>query len=215
MELTQDRQPPRAAPSAFSRLQRLAQPRVVQEHCELCRAVIPKQHQHLLELQSRQLVCACEACAILFSDEHALRYRRVPRQIRRLNNFALSEEQWEDLHIPISLAFFYHSLAANKVIAMYPSPAGATESLLPMDAWKELVVANPILSKMQSEVEALLVNRVGDTQLCFLVPIDECYKLVGLIRCHWRGFSGGKEVWTEIQGFFDDLVRRTGGASHA
>ena len=32
----------------------------------------------------------------------------------------------------------------------------------------------------------------------YIVPIDECYRLVGLIRMHWRGLSGGTEVWKEI-----------------
>jgi hypothetical protein len=57
------------------------------------------------------------------------------------------------------------------------------------------------------------VNRVGHVRGAapaeyYLVPIDECYKLVGLIRAHWRGLSGGTDVWREIQSFFSALKKR-------
>jgi hypothetical protein len=42
----------------------------------------------------------------------------------------------------------------------------------------------------------------------WIVPIDDCYELVGLIRSRWRGFGGGEEVWAAIHGFFDDLPTR-------
>jgi hypothetical protein len=58
---------------------------------------------------------------------------------------------------------------------------------------------------MERDVEALLVNRVRGAREHFLVPIDECYSLVGLIRMHWRGLSGGREVWEKIDRFFQDL----------
>ena len=65
-----------------------------------------------------------------------------------------------------------------------------------------------MLLDMQADVEALLVNRVGSTRDYFLVPVDECYRLVGLIRLHWHGLSGGSLVWGEISSFFDSLRRR-------
>ena len=43
----------------------------------------------------------------------------------------------------------------------------------------------------------------------WIVPIDVCYALVGLIRTHWRGFTGGAEVWRELDKFFDGLDRRS------
>ena len=89
--------------------------------------------------------------------------------------------------------------------AYYPSPAGATESLLPLTAWETLVGANPVLRDMRPDVETLLVNRVRETREYFLAPIDVCFELVGLIRVHWRGFSGGEEVWREIDRFFARL----------
>lgn len=92
---------------------------------------------------------------------------------------------------------------------MYPSPAGATESLLALDAWNDVADKNPVLKKMRPDVEALLVNRVGDYREYFIAPIDECYRLVGLIRLSWRGLSGGADVWREIDCFFEALKSRS------
>jgi len=62
---------------------------------------------------------------------------------------------------------------------------------------------------MERDVEALLVNRVRGAREHFLVPMAECYSLVGLIRMHWRGLSGGREVWEEIGRFFEELRKRS------
>jgi hypothetical protein len=173
----------------------------------------------LLELSNRQLVCVCDACAILFAGENARRYRRVPRDGRALFAFDLPDELWDALHVPINLVFFYHDSTAARIVAMYPSPAGATESLLTMDSWAQLTRGNPALLDMISDVEALLINRLGVQREAFLVPIDACYRLVGTIRSNWRGLSGGAEVWKEIAAFFEDLRRRFAsprqGATHA
>jgi hypothetical protein len=211
--------PPRTA-SPLARLRSLAGARAGRavERCELCGAPLGDEHQHLLELGTRQLACACDACAVLFSSEQGARYRCVPRRARRLADFDLPDESWDALCIPINLAFFHHDSRAGRVLAMYPSPAGATESLLPMDAWADLCAANPALGQMQVDVEALLLNRLGARRDAFLVPIDACYRLVGLIRSHWRGLSGGSAVWREIDRFFEGLSRRcgrTGGTSRA
>jgi Family of unknown function (DUF5947) len=179
------------------------------ERCELCGVELPPEHDHLIEPPTRKLACACGACAILFDGTTAARYRRVPRRIELLTDFQLSDEQWESLHLPINLAFFFHSSPANRVIAIYPSPAGATESLLPLEAWSDLVAANRALADLQPDVEALLVNRVGPIRQYFRAPIDECFKLVGIIRTRWRGLSGGTEVWKEINQFSQSLKRRS------
>lgn len=111
--------------------------------------------------------------------------------------------------LPIQLAFFFNSTPDNKIVAMYPSPAGPTESLLMLDAWTDIVRENPLLAKMEPDVEALLVNRVRDTREYFIAPIDKCYELVGLIRAKWTGLSGGMEVWRDIDKFFATLKERS------
>ncbi len=116
---------------------------------------------------------------------------------------------WEELSIPINLAFFLHSTPAGRVVALYPSPAGATESLVAPEAWEALAEENPVLHDFEPDVECLLVNRVGDSRECYRVGIDECYRLVGLVRTHWRGLSGGATVWDEIGRFFAGLKERS------
>lgn len=199
------------AQSALRVLRRFVRPRAANiERCELCSEGLATEHQHLVEPASRQILCACEACAVLFSGQSGLKYQRVPRRGRFMPDFQLTDAQWERLLIPIRLAFFFHSTPAGKVVALYPSPAGATESLLELEAWDEIVEANPALKKLEPDVEALLVNRVGDVREHFIAPIDECYKLVGMIRVNWHGLSGGAEVWREIEQFFAGLKEKSG-----
>ncbi len=112
-----------------------------------------------------------------------------------LRDFALDDHQWESLLIPIELAFFFHNSSAGRVLAYYPSPAGATESLLDLEYWEAIVERNPVLKRMEPDVEALLVNRISTPHQYYIAPIDHCYRLVGVIRKNWRGLSGGKEVW--------------------
>jgi hypothetical protein len=164
----------------------------------------------LIEIARRKLLCACGACAVLFSGQSGTKYKRVPQHVVFLSNFRLTDAQWDGLMIPINMAFFFKSSLEDKVIALYPSPAGATESLLALETWNDIVSENPALAEMETDVEALLVNRVGHARGSigaeyYLLPIDECYKLVGLIRTHWRGLSGGAEVWQELGLFFADL----------
>lgn len=180
-----------------------------EERCELCSAPLASAHQHLLDSRTRQISCACDGCVILFCGQQGAHFLRIPRRIRRLVNFHMSDLQWESLMIPISLAFFYRDTAAARVLAMYPSPAGATESLLSLESWEEIVAQNRPLQAIEADVEAFLVNRISSPAEYFIVPIDECYRLVGLIRMHWRGLSGGPEVWKEIQQFFDQLRSRS------
>jgi hypothetical protein len=178
----------------------------------MCGRELAAEHQHLIEPEKRKLVCACDACAVLFTTQAGTKLRRVPRRVRYLPNFRLSDEQWNGLMIPIEMAFFFDSSAHSRVVAFYPSPAGATESLLELDTWKEVVSENPILADMTPDVEALLVNRVGAARgvpaQYYVVPIDECYKLVGLIRLNWHGLSGGTEMWREITAFFAALKEK-------
>ena len=162
-------------------------------------------------MASRRAVCACDPCALRFEGVIGGRFKLIPRDPRVLPGFRLSDAQWANLAIPIGVAFFFFSTPEGKMTAMYPSPAGATESLLPLTAWEELVSENPQLGRMEPDTEALLVNRLGSSPSQYIVPIDACYELAGLIRLHWRGLSGGDAVWQEIDRFFARLARQAGG----
>jgi hypothetical protein len=171
---------------------------------------VPPGHRHLVDLDDRRLLCACRACALLFDSKAAGggHLRLVPTRRRRLDGFVLDGAAWDRLQIPVDMAFFFFSTPAGRVSAFYPSPAGPTESLLQLEAWTELEAANPILAEMEPDVEALLISRARGMREHWLVPIDDCYELVGLIRSRWRGFGGGEEVWDAIADFFDDLPTR-------
>jgi Family of unknown function (DUF5947) len=179
------------------------------ERCELCGAPLPEQHRHLADLDTQHLLCACRPCSVLFDRPGAGggHLRLVPDRRVRLNRFELSAAAWDELRIPVDMAFFFHSSRAGRVLAFYPSPMGATESRLELSSWTELERANPILQTMEEDVEALLVDRARGSDRQWLVPIDDCYRLVALIRTRWRGFTGGKEVWSAIASFFDELER--------
>lgn len=179
--------------------------RKLKEQCELCSIELGPEHRHLLETEKREIVCACDPCALRFENVVDGRFKLVPRDARAMPEFQISDADWENLALPINLAFFFYNTAGRRTVAMYPSPAGATESLLPLPAWESLVRQNQELGKMQEDVEALLVNRVEGKREYFIAPIDLCYELVGTIRMHWRGLSGGEEVWREIERFFAHL----------
>lgn len=191
-----------------------AAPETAEESCELCSEPIPAGppgHRHLLEVSDREILCVCQACSILFDREAASegRYRLVGDRLLYLEDFEMTEVQWDGLRIPVDMAFFFYSTPAEKMVAYYPSPMGPTESMLELDTWEELAQSNPVLRGMEQDVEALLVNRARGADEHFLVPLDECYRLVGLIRTSWRGLSGGREVWDEIAQFFEELRRRS------
>lgn len=199
--------------AALQQFVRKPQPRA--EYCELCSGMLPPEHQHLLELDRRQVTCACEACAILFGGNARQRYKRIPREVRVLRDFALDDQEWDSLLIPINLAYFVHDSAADRTVAQYPSPGGAMESSLDLEYWAAIVERNPELRKFEPDVEALLVNRITSVPLYFRAPIDQCFRLVGIIRTNWRGLSGGTEVWHEIERFFDGLKSMAGEGSGA
>jgi hypothetical protein len=193
----------------FTTLRRLARPPSDTEACEFCSLPLPPGHRHLLELANRKIVCACDACALRF-DNVIGRYKLIPRDTRRLSDFRITDAQWDSFSLPIQLAFLFHSTRAGRILAMYPSPAGATESSLPVANWAGLVADNPVLGEMEPDVQALLANRLKDAREYYLAPIDVCFELVGLIRLHWRGFSGGDKVWEEMEKFFRRLRDNSG-----
>ena len=186
------------------------------EQCELCSAGIAANHRHLLELSKHTLICVCHPCSILFGDPVAGggKYRLVPSRYASLPDFSMTDAQWDELMIPVNMVYIFHSTSENRVMAFYPSPAGAMESTLPLDGWDTLVNSNPILNELTPDVEALLINRVenrgGESyREHYIVPIDTCYELVGLIRLKWKGLSGGEEVWKAISEYFAGLRARS------
>ncbi len=195
----------------LERIRQSAVERPTEERCELCATPIGEDHQHLVNLEGRRLLCSCRPCYLLFVDRGAGagRYRAVPDRYLALPGFALSQADWDGLQIPVSAAFFFVNSVMDRVAAFYPSPAGATESLLPLDAWDQITAANPIVATLEPDVEALLVRWVDGAAVCFVVPIDACYELVGLLRTRWRGFDGGQDAHAAIDGFFAGLTERS------
>lgn len=184
----------------------------VDDACELCSAPLMQPHRHLLEMSSRSVVCACNACALLFHNVVDGRFKLIPRDARILSDFSMTDVQWESLSVPINLVFIVNDSLQEKRTALYPSPAGVTESLLPLEAWDDIAAANPSLDELQDDVEALLINRLNPDPLYLAAPIDACYELAGIVRVHWRGFSGGDEVWKHVGEFFKRLGKK---ARHA
>lgn len=182
------------------------------EVCELCTEPIADDHGHLVDLEARNLMCACRGCYLLFISEGAggAHFKSVPDRYLAFSDFELSPEQWDNLQIPVSVAFFFLNSSLGRVAAFYPGPAGATESELPLDTWAEVIDANPQLTTLQPDVEAFLVRskpNQGGTE-CYIVPIDACYELVGHLRTLWRGFDGGKEANAKLDLFFESVRTR-------
>jgi Family of unknown function (DUF5947) len=178
------------------------------EVCEMCAQELAPDHSHIVNLDSRTLLCACRACYLLFIRQGAARgkYKAVPERYLKLQSVALAPEQWDQLQVPVGMAFFFFNSVLKRITAFYPGPAGATESLLPLTAWQELADANSVLGSLEPDVEALLVYRPRDGNFeCFLVPIAACYELTGIVRRQWRGFDGGEEARRDIDIFFDTL----------
>ncbi len=182
------------------------------ETCEMCAEVIGEDHPHVVDIASRQLMCTCRGCMLLFTAEAAhLRYRAVPDRYLSFPDFDLTTAGWDALDIPVGLAFFFSSSVLGRVVAFYPGPAGVAESELGLGAWSEVAAANPELDVLTDDVEALLVRGPDDDHQaeCFLVPIDACYELAGRLRQVWRGFDGGQDARAEIAGFFARVSARS------
>ncbi len=188
-------------------------PPVVGERCEMCAQSIGAEHQHVVNLESRGLMCTCRGCYLLFTDERAeLRYRAVPDRYLSFSDIGVGTGEWEELQIPVGLAFLFRNSVQERTIAFYPGPAGATESELPLDAWQRILSDNPSLGHLRADVEALLVrgaSREHPERCCYLVPIDACYELVGRLRTLWRGFDGGQEAHEAMDAFFAHVQERS------
>jgi hypothetical protein len=177
----------------------------------MCSEPIADEHQHVVNVEGRQLMCVCRGCYLLFTDGGAqLRYRSVPDRYLCFPDLRLGRPEWEALQIPVGLAFFFRNSALDKTVGFYPGPAGATESELDMQAWQLITAADHRMAMMADDVEALLIRVPDGDEVpeCFLVPIDACYEFVGRLRQLWRGFDGGQEVRAYIDDFFDDIAVR-------
>lgn len=183
------------------------------ERCDFCSTPLTPEHSHLIELAARRILCACRPCYIVFEPAGAAqgKYRPVPGRYVEVADFLVEDQIWDSLAIPIGLAFFFYNSLEKKMVAFYPSPAGATESLLPLDTWDEIARAYPLLASIEPDVEAIMIQRSPDLLRCFIVPIDAAYELVGIIRSTWKGFDGGEEAHQRIDEYFAKLAERSRG----
>ena len=175
------------------------------ESCDLCGASIPDDHRHLLALVERRIVCSCEACWAMRAGEGD--YRPTGNRTVWLPDLDVPDDLWASFQIPIGLAFFMHSTVTSCVVAMYPSPAGATESELHFETWRRMVDLNPVLDDLESDIEGLIVNRLTEPPVYAIAPIDRCYALTGAIKVTWEGISGGSGVGEAVSQFFEQLRR--------
>jgi hypothetical protein len=194
--------------AALRRVTRSRPAPVTSERCEMCATPIGSAHSHVVDLQSRALMCSCRPCYLLFTDAHAaLHYRSVPERYLSFPGPIIDSRAWDELQIPVGLAFLFRNSVQDRMVAFYPGPAGATESDLPLESWDRILAENPLLAVLQPDVEALLVRRPGGD--CFVVPIDACYELVGQLRTRWRGFDGGRDAHELIDQFFAGVRARS------
>jgi hypothetical protein len=191
-------------PAGLRRFLQAPPPAAPGERCEMCAEELSAAHQHITDLEKRSVMCACRGCYLLFTAGGAAagRYRAVPERYLYDPAFPITEDVWDSLQIPVRMVFFFRNSELDRTVAFYPSPAGATESELDIGAWTEIQERNPAFDDLEADVEALLLHRNGDGYECFLLPIDACYELVGLVRLHWRGFDGGERAHEEIDAFF-------------
>ncbi len=202
-----------------------------EEHCEFCATGIPSEHGHVADLEQSSLACACRACYLLFTragqawDDNppaspastspegvrrgSARYRSVPDRYLRDSSRPMSAMEWDELQIPVGLAFFLNS-SERGLGGFYPSPAGATECTLDLAAWERLATAYPLLGAAEPDVEAVLLCRDSHASEAeyFIVPIDVCYELAGRMRMLWKGFDGGSEARASIDEFLTGVRTR-------
>ncbi|SNQ52149.1 conserved hypothetical protein [Frankia canadensis] len=183
--------------------------------CDLCGAPMQADHRHLLDESRDELMCLCRACGLLFDRDAAARghYRLVPRRRLRVNELAgRGDEPGEhpcnpsELGIPVGLAFVVLE-TDGEPRARCPSPLGATRWELTPAAWHRLVAHAPVLAGLVPRVEALLSNTARGRRECWIAPIDDCYRLVAIVRGEWSGLSGGSRVWPAVDAFFAGLAR--------
>lgn len=172
-------------------------------HCELCPVGLSERHQHLLNLVERRIVCVCATCWSLHSGDPE--YRATGGRTLWLDDFVMDDEAWSAFQIPIGLAMIMRSSLDDEMVTLYPSPAGVTEAELDALAWTRMTTDNPLLHDLVPDAEALIVNRLADPPQHVIAPLDDCYRLVGLIKSRWSGISGGPELTATVAEFFEEL----------
>ena len=172
------------------------------ERCDLCGTSLPDDHRHMLNIVERAIVCTCESCWALRSGD--VEYRPVGSRTVWLPELDMPDDVWAGFQIPIGLAFFMYSTTSECIVAMYPSPAGATESELHFNTWNRLIELNPDL-RLEADIEGLIANRMAEPAVYAIAPIDRCYELTGAIKASWSGSSGGAGVDQRVARFFEDL----------
>jgi len=182
--------------------------------CEVCGDAIGPAHRHVVDRIERRLLCACTGCVLAFDGEQPARFRTVPDRARAQAIDLFSDADFDALGIPVGLAFFFRSSSLGRWVAAFPSIAGATEAELPDEAWAAIEARSERVRRMASDVEALLVRRHRDARYDgFIVPVDVCYELTGLLRQKWRGIDGGDEARAALDELFASLGRSSGGGA--
>jgi len=180
------------------------------ERCDLCGETLPDLHRHVWDRGERTLHCACRACELLF-DHGATgteSFRLVPQDCKALEDFDLDDLGWHALGIPVDVAYFVRRTGSLRVTAFYPSPAGAVESLLPLDAWEAVEQANSAVAAMEPDVRALLVRKNGERREGWIVGIDVCYRLIATLRGATPGTYAAQAMHVRLDRFFDELRER-------
>jgi len=176
------------------------------ERCDFCSKTIPPDHRHFADLNNMKFMCACEVCTVLQAEKGE--YHPLPQRYQYLEDFEMPEEVWAQLKIPVNMAFIVYNSDQERPIAFYPSPAGSMESELQIGSWKNLKQKYPALATIAPDLEGFMINRLDKPHEHFIVPIDYCYTLIGLIRMTWQGIHGGEKMRDTVRQFFKTLKQR-------
>jgi hypothetical protein len=175
--------------------------------CGSCGASVPAGHRHLFDSRHAGVICACRICSLLFHEGIAAtkRYRVIPEKCLRIDGLGFDAMTWRTLEIPVQAAYFVYSSVSGKITAYYPSPHGSVESLIKMDAWRNLERANPVLMRLIPDVQALLVGGAGLASESWIVGINVCYRLVATVRSCWLQPDAKNAMQQSLGRFFESL----------
>ena len=157
----------------------------------------------------RRILCACATCWAQRSGDPNL--RPTGSRVVWLEDFSLPDELWARLEVPIGLSFFMYSSSVEAMVAMYPSPAGATESELKLDG-----LGGPARRSIRSSSRSSPTPRRSSSTGCpdqpsyVIAPIDECYAPRRRVKVNWEGISGGDAIERAVPTFFERLRQRSG-----